>query len=302
MQILDLSNLSVPPTRWLVPSWLGRDTLTLMIGAGGASKSWAALDLGIALASGQPWLGQPTQPAKVLYVDEDGQIAETVRRLQRLCSGRAIEPPQLADKLWLAPAQGFKIDSPTLYHDLASTSTRLGVDLIVIDALVAIHDSDENDNKGMGFIMRGLLRTLMRDTGAGILLIHHEGKPSENRSGIFKARGATEIINSSDAAISCTSTKDSHLLTTLRSRVLGRPDWPAPLSYDIIDNDSVTHLAHARPDLPKIEACIQLLKALPELPTSVNRAVIALGNTFSRPTVARALACLKGGENGLSQA
>lgn len=297
MQILTLSKMQIPPVRWLVPNWLGRDALTLLIGAGGASKSWASLDLAIALASQQSWLGQATSQARVLYIDEDGQIAETYRRLIRLCAGRSLDPASLDSNLFIAPAQGLKVDQAAQNHDLILTSLSLKVDLVIIDALVAIHSADENDNKAMGYVMRGLLRNLMRETKAGILLIHHEGKPSETRTGIFKARGATEIINASDAAIGCHFKDDHHVLTPLRSRVLGRPDWPNPIKYNVLDDGPSTHLAASKPPNHKIDACMRALEALPEAPNSINHAVLALGGLFSRATVQRALACLKGGEN-----
>lgn len=292
MQILRPSAKANIMPKWIMQDWLGRDALTLLVGAGGSSKSWAALDLGVACASVQTFLGQQVRPSRVLFVDEDGQIGETLRRVHRLAAGRGIDPIELLDEsFFIAPSWGLRLDDPSHYHDLAVSARDLKVDLIIIDALCAIHSADENDNKAMAYIMRGLLRHLMRETSAGVLLLHHEGKPGEvARTGVHKVRGATEIINACDAAILCNTSGDSYTWTMLRSRYVPKIEWPQPLTYGMQDTHEATYLVHAEPPQSRLEACIDAIKALPEpRPPSIRTTEAALGGAFPFATVARAL-------------
>jgi hypothetical protein len=259
LPLLDLTDFSqpTPPTRWIYEPWIGRDALTLLLGEGGASKTWLSLDLAIATATSGTWLGLTAQlPDPILYIDEDGQLAESRRRVQRLSCGREIK--ELAGLGHVSP-RGLQIDNPRDYESIATTALHLKAGLIVLDALVALHGAEESDNSRMKVIMRGHVRRLMRDTGAGILLLHHLAKPSESNWGSYlhRARGAGEIINASDVALGLSSHKGFSLLEMCRSRFIPQTEWPEPVKITLEDSEQGTKIvAHAG---SKIEDCIALI-------------------------------------------
>lgn len=99
------------PRRWLL-----RDTRTsrglmvcghvsAMVGAGGAGKSWALLELGLAVATGTPWLGvfatSAAAPAAVLLAEETDE--EIARRLfhARAAVGAPIPAPGMLHTIGL---------------------------------------------------------------------------------------------------------------------------------------------------------------------------------------------------------
>ncbi len=64
----DLMRATFLPTRWMVPGLLP-DGLTLLAGKPKMGKSWLALELAIAVATGGVALGQiPVEPGDVLYL------------------------------------------------------------------------------------------------------------------------------------------------------------------------------------------------------------------------------------------
>ena len=71
-----------PPRRDLLPPWLASDTAALVYGPPGIGKSFLALGIAWAVASGGSFLGwRSTRPRRVLYVDGEMGAAELSDRL-----------------------------------------------------------------------------------------------------------------------------------------------------------------------------------------------------------------------------
>lgn len=280
----------IPPTRWIYEPWIARDALTLLLGEGGSSKTWISLSLGLAAASHLPWLGLPSAgPRAALYIDEDGQLAETVRRVQRLQI--ACSTDSASGTFGHVAPCGLQIDNAIHYAAIAETALHLKAELIIIDALVAIHREEEQDNKGMAHIMRGCLRRLMRDTGAGILLLHHLSKPSDSNWGNFlhRARGASEIVNASDVALGVTAHGSHSILEMCRNRFMHVDAWPDKLKITLEDSgDSTKVVAHAETKVEDAIAAI-LKHSLESLTVRATHDQLStLGYKFSHGTIQRA--------------
>jgi AAA domain-containing protein len=262
--------------------------LTLLLGEGGAAKTWLALDLALASSQGLPWLESPAiGESAILYIDEDGQLAETRRRISLLTAGRSIEPTSLNRFGHVSP-RGLQIDNPRDYEAIVETSCTLQAGLIIIDALVAIHSQDENSNPAMKAIMRGHIRRLMRDTGAGVLLLHHLAKPSETNwsSFLHRARGAAEVINSCDVALGLSAHSGFSRLEVCRSRFIPQLEWPEPLKITLEDTDTSTRVVtHASTKID--DACALILKHNLDSMTvrEIQARLAALGHLLSRGTV-----------------
>lgn len=72
----------LPPRSDLLPPWLASDTAALIYGPPGIGKSFLALGIAWAVASGGAFLGwQSPRPRRVLYVDGEMGAAELRRRL-----------------------------------------------------------------------------------------------------------------------------------------------------------------------------------------------------------------------------
>lgn len=228
------------PPNWLVPGWIGRNHLTLLIGDGSAGKSTLASDLAVALASGQPWLGVPTQPAKVMYLDEDGPEPDLINRILSFRAGRNVLDTQLDSQLLIHPASGFSLESDIDFKALCVAGA--GVDLIIWDALVAFHSKDENQADQMRYVMRSRLRPLMRATGAAFSVIHHVPGPDENGAPREKPRGSTEIRNACDAILMCTAGETAHDLKVKRCRFARKIEWADPVSITLESTDEYAKL------------------------------------------------------------
>ena len=67
------SLLDLPPPEPMIGDWLDRGMLASMPGKFGSLKSFALVYLGLSVASGKPWFGQPIRhTGTVLYVAAEG--------------------------------------------------------------------------------------------------------------------------------------------------------------------------------------------------------------------------------------
>lgn len=83
--------------RWLIDGVLQQDSTALVFGEPGTFKSFMAMDMAVAIASGQPWQGRQTERAFVIYLAAEGGDAIHLRRAgAQIARGITSEPIPLA--------------------------------------------------------------------------------------------------------------------------------------------------------------------------------------------------------------
>lgn len=107
--------------------------------------------------------------------------------------------------------QDYRINEDGTYilsdPELVSGAVATGVDLIVLDTLRSMHNFEEQDSTAMQHIMERV-KYIQRETGAAILLLHHDRKTSAHGGlDIEAARGSTAIVGAVDAYLSLRRTK-----------------------------------------------------------------------------------------------
>lgn len=127
---------------------------------GGASKSYKTyllIDLALAVATGQEWLGFETTPCRVLYVNLEIQRPFFTRRLAKICAKRNIRLKPDALDIW--NLRGFEISILEIKEKLLGWVEPGDYGLIIIDPIYkAFVGQDENST---GEIKR-VLNTLER--------------------------------------------------------------------------------------------------------------------------------------------
>lgn len=188
-----------PSLSWLIPTYVPYPGLVLLIGEPKAGKSFLGLQVALHVASGLPFLGQPTVAAPVLYLQFD--TSETVWR-QRL--------GQLRDSGVSLPSNLFMIhpdDQPTRTNVLTyetqetikSALEACNPKLVVVDVLRECHNADEQDSTSMKQVGDQLMSLF---AGRSLMLIHHTVKLYESYgtpSPINAARGSSYITGKADA-------------------------------------------------------------------------------------------------------
>lgn len=185
-------------TSWLVDGLWADQAVGFIGGMPKAGKTWLALELAVAVASGRPCLGHYRVHERghvLLYAAEDTAQAIKHRTLG-IARARGIEDPtRLAVGLITAPQ--LRLDRAEHQQRLEATVAALGPRLLVLDPLVRLHDADENSAAEISRML-AFLRHLQRDHGVAIILVHHIRKSASAQPG-QALRGSGDLHAWSDS-------------------------------------------------------------------------------------------------------
>lgn len=180
---------AIPSIQWRIKHVLPTIGLAAVYGPSGSGKSFLALDLGRAIAHGNPWFGIRTYQAPVIYVmlEGEGGIKNRVLALEEA------HGPLPANGFGVI-TQSFQLTSPQDVVDLAEVVPTGSV--VFIDTLNrAAPTSDENSSKEMGEILEAA-KALYKATNSLVILVHHTGKDTSRGM-----RGHSSLVAALDGAI-----------------------------------------------------------------------------------------------------
>lgn len=190
----DLRARPAPP--WLVHKFIAHGSLVGLYGPGGSFKSFVALDLAAAVASGRgEWGGRPIKAGgPVVYVSGEGALEPHLRAIE------AHRKEQIGNNLLIY--EGVNLADPedcaAFNDDLQAAVEAWGVPpvLVVFDTLArSAPNVEENSNKEMGAVV-ATLDALRGAYGCAELVVHHTPKDHPTLW-----RGATAMWNALDTAL-----------------------------------------------------------------------------------------------------
>ena len=183
--------LVFPPRRFLLQPWLTTTGLVMMDAQAGHGKTWLALSVAYAVASGTPLLGwEIEQRGRVLYVDGELPGSLLQKRLRAL-------GPQLSDKELLVLSRSQFEMRGLMMPDLGTKEGReyldeiideYRIDLIILDSVsTLVRSGVDNDVESWRAIQEWSLTH--RAQGRAVIYLHHHG-----RSGNPRGTSAREIV------------------------------------------------------------------------------------------------------------
>lgn len=182
-----------PATDWILPGIIHADSKGMIVAQPKAGKSMIALDLAVALATEQSWLGiQPTRRVRVGFLSREDAPVMTIVRLQEFAKARGLHLDAIPNLLINSFRQrrAFSIENDEHVEDLISGARNEGIELLVFDVLNKLTSADENSNTAMTAIMKRF-DSIKDATGADLLVIHHDAKNAT--PGMRRPRGASAI-------------------------------------------------------------------------------------------------------------
>lgn len=203
--------IELPPL--IIEGILRRREVMVFAGESKVGKTWLALSLALAVASGTPWLGQATHAGAVLYLNFEIDGAACNLRTQMLCDGAGVWP----EDLHISNLRGTRADIAGMARRIVRAAKERGAVLIIIDALYnALGDRDENSNADMAALIHECT-ALAVEADAAVCLIHHFNKGSHGAGGDDEApaanrmAGAGALMRAPDAIVTVTRIKADHL-------------------------------------------------------------------------------------------
>ena len=256
----------LPPITWLWPGWIPQGMLTLFGAIPGAGKSLVALDLCRRIIHGEPFPdGTPvtTPGAPVLYVDADAVPQITITR--------AAHWQMDTQRLYLMLPEGDAL--PDFGQDadrdrLVEMVYTIKPALVIIDSLSSVSSKSKNTVEDVRALL-SFFSNLARETGVGLVLIHHVRK---RNSGLLNAPQFTPIT--------LHDFRGSGHIVTLASSVLGLSvvqNGPQP------DSNGLRQLEVLKSDLARVPAPLGL-ELLPLTPTGVLLQWGAVSEPWRAPT------------------
>ena len=176
----------------IISGLLPVESIMVLYGAPKVGKTILALNLAYHIAAGVDWHSlQIPKPRRVLYISVEGGKRALRARFEAMQGGE-VRPPEGSLQSWAVPP--FDILNPGHFESLKAAVEAFSPGVIVLDPLIKIHRSEENDNVAMQRVL-DQVRSLVTGYGRSLILVHHSAKTG------ITARGASAIVGDSDAII-----------------------------------------------------------------------------------------------------
>jgi len=201
-----------PERRWLIDGLWGDQAVGIVGGEPKTCKSFLALDIAVAVASGAPCLRRfpVARTGRVLLFAAEDALGVVRCRLDGICAAAGVDLAALDLDVITAPT--LRIDTPDDQARLADTIAALRPTLLILDPFVRLHRIDENVCSEVAPLL-AYLRDLQRRFALAILVVHHARKGAGRVRAGQALRGSSEFHAWIDSAIYLRRTDDELTLT-----------------------------------------------------------------------------------------
>lgn len=187
----ELHELDMPPIEFLWGDLLRPEGRLAIIGAPKTGKSFFAMQLGIHLATGTPFLGMDTREARVLYIDFEISKEKLKERLDDMYATLGIDPPHNLIPHSPGPLSLEKAGGREVVGELIEAAKLKlgGLDVVVIDPRRQSMGGDENQSEVMT-AWTNAIDYLRTEHDVAVVVVHHTGKSTSGAgrgSSVFDA-------------------------------------------------------------------------------------------------------------------
>ena len=176
--------------RWLVSDLWSEQAVGIIGGEPKCCKSFLALELAVAVASGTPCLRRfavPRSGCVLLYAAEDA-LHIVRQRLEGISAAAGVALAALD----IITAPSVRLDLEADRRSLAETVARLQPRLLILDPFVRLHRIDENASGEVAPLL-AYLRELQRRHAVAVLVVHHAKKGAGSVRAGQALRGSSEF-------------------------------------------------------------------------------------------------------------
>jgi hypothetical protein len=183
-----------PPLEWMINGLWTDKAKGFIAGHPGTGKTWIALDMMLAVATGVLCMGkyQASYKAPCLIIEEEASRRNLQRRIHCMARARHLEPSALSSVFHIT--QQFT-NVPRDTQELTNIIVKNGVKFVVFDSLREVHSAKENSSDEMSMVLQAFKQIAVIGNCA-VLLIHHlskSGMDSGNKSIFERMRGTGSL-------------------------------------------------------------------------------------------------------------
>lgn len=172
----------------------------LMAGPSKAGKSFALIELSIALAEGDKWLGWQCTKGKVLYVNLELDRASALHRFKDVYQALGLPPKNIGNiDIW--NLRGKTVPMDKLAPKLIRRSAKKDYIAVIIDPIYKVLTGDENSADQMAHFTNQFDK-VATELGASVIYCHHHSKGSQGgKKSMDRASGSGVFARDPDALI-----------------------------------------------------------------------------------------------------
>jgi hypothetical protein len=203
--------------RWLIEGLWSAEAVGIVGGEPKCCKSFLALDMAVAVASGAPCLRRfPTNGrGRVLLFAAEDALTVVRQRLSGIALASGFSLDALEIHVIVAPV--LRLDIERDQRRLEETVGALQPTLLVLDPFVRLHRIDENVSAEVAPLL-DYLRGLQRRHHVAVVLVHHARKGAAHMRAGQALRGSSELHAWGDSNLYVRRDGDEHLSLTVEHR------------------------------------------------------------------------------------
>jgi RecA-family ATPase len=261
--------------RFLLSDLWAQEAVGIIGGEPKCCKSFLALSLGVAVASGMPCFGRFAVPAPgpvLLYPAEDA-LSTVRRRIEGICAAQDIDFAALP--LYVITAPRLQLDVQADRAQLRETIECYKPKLLILDPFVRLHSIDENASGEVAPLLQHL-RYLQRTYHLAVALVHHAKKGASFARPGQALRGSSDFHAWGDSNLYLTRSA-AQITLTIEHRAAASIE---PLALKLCTLGDTAHLEINQ---------TQLLKDEPPLKLTCEKLILALLAAAPAPLRMRAI-------------
>ena len=184
----------------LIEGVLRKGHKMLVAGPSKAGKSFALIELCIAIAEGRKWLSWQCSKGRVMYVNLELDRASCLHRFRDVYAASGIRPEHL-DNLDIWNLRGKSVPMDKLAPKLIRRAARKDYLAVVIDPIYKVITGDENSADQMANFCNQFDK-VCTELGCAVIYCHHHSKGSQGgKKSMDRASGSSVFARDPDALL-----------------------------------------------------------------------------------------------------
>lgn len=184
----------------LIEGLLRQGHKMLMAGPSKAGKSFALIELSIAIAEGRQWLGWDCTQGKILYVNLELDRASALHRFEDVYAGLGYAPNNVENiDVWNLRGKSVPMDK--LAPKLIRRAQKKNYIAVIIDPIYKVLTGDENSADQMAHFTNQFDK-IATELGCSVIYCHHHSKGTQGgKKSMDRASGSGVFARDPDALI-----------------------------------------------------------------------------------------------------
>jgi hypothetical protein len=172
----------------------------LLAGPSKAGKSFLQIQLSIAVAEGEKWLGWQCEQGRVLYVNLELDSASCLNRFKEVYQALGLQPRNIGNiDIWNLRGKSVPMDK--LAPKLIRRAAKKNYIAVIIDPIYKVLTGDENSADQMAHFTNQFDK-IATELGASVIYCHHHSKGAQGgKKSMDRASGSGVFARDPDALI-----------------------------------------------------------------------------------------------------